>query len=148
MSKQHKFETRFKWTGRHPGRAEIQGKPSLALAPSPEFGGPEDGFWSPQDLLISAVESCFMMTFLFLARESEVQVRSYESRAVGTLEKTREGLAFTAVDIYPTVHVAEGQEALVPGLLHDTEESCLMGKSLKCPVRVRLGRGSHGLVRV
>jgi len=133
----YRFETFFEQTGESRGEVRLEGKPGLTVTPPPEFGGPP-GAWTPEDLFVSAAETCLMMTFAFLVRGKKLSVATYKSRAVGVLSKEREGLRFSRVEIYPEVTVNGGpdQVNLARELMRRAEAGCLVARSLSCPVQV------------
>lgn len=134
---EYRFETFFEQLGGSRGVVRLEGKQALEVAPPPEFGGLPDT-WSPEDLFVSAVDSCLMMTFAFLARSRGLLVASYKSHAVGVLTKEKDGLRFTQVEVYPELTVEGGpdQVHLARELLHKAEGQCLVARSLSCPVKV------------
>ena len=55
----------------------VAGIPELRTAPPADFDGPGDA-WSPEDLLMAAVESCFLFTLRAVARASKLEFESLE----------------------------------------------------------------------
>ena len=53
--------------------------------------------WSPEELLVGAALLCLQTTFDALVRRESVRIHSRRGRATGTLDKTSEGPAFTAI---------------------------------------------------
>ncbi len=49
-----------------------QDLPDLLVAPPPEFDGP-GGTWSPEHLLLAAVESCLLLTWRARARHARLE---------------------------------------------------------------------------
>jgi hypothetical protein len=64
--KGHTYHTAVRWTGEKRGVSTANGKPPIDVATPPEFQGHE-GIWSPEDLFVSSVNACVMMTFLAFA---------------------------------------------------------------------------------
>ena len=131
-----KFETSMKWNGGQEGTASCAGKPDLRITPPPEFGG-TPGQWTPEDQLVSAIESCLLMTTLSVLGRQKIQLTGYNSRASGTLEKTPEGLRFTGVEIAIDLQVAD------PTLVEKAERAvavaekyCPISNAVKFPVKV------------
>jgi len=56
------------------------GAPALRSAPPKDFDGPGDA-WSPEHLLLAAVETCFMLTFRAVAQASKFDFLSLELSA-------------------------------------------------------------------
>ncbi|HKL22842.1 MAG TPA: hypothetical protein VJ904_13625 [Tichowtungia sp.] len=54
------YETSVEWKEGKQGVVRCGGKPDIAVATPPEFGGPE-GIWTPEDMLTGSVESCVVI---------------------------------------------------------------------------------------
>lgn len=114
------------------------GKPGIRVASPPEFGGPPNT-WSPEDMVAGAVASCIMTTSLFFLEKSGIEPLSYLSNATATMNKTKNGLAFTGVEVNVTVTVGSQEEidkAYVA--VEKAEGSCPVSKSLTCPVSLKV----------
>lgn len=130
------YNTAVTWKSGKTGSLRAEGKPDVAVATPPEFGGPP-AVWTPEDLLTGAVASCVMTSFLFFAEKAGVNLVSYESRGTGTMEKTPKGLAVTGVKIEVTLGITEaGQELAVRKAMDRAEQTCPISQSLACPVEV------------
>ena len=131
------FETSFRWIGKEEGVAECAGKPAINVTPPPEFGG-EPGRWTPEDLLISAVESCLMMTTLSVAQKQKINLKAYASKATGKMAKTSEGLRFTGLDVTIDLQVADATdiEKAVKAVAI-AEKYCPVSNGVKFPVTVK-----------
>lgn len=128
------FKTSYQRQHDNIGTASAEGRPDLELSPPPQFRGPQ-GYWTPEDLFVEAVESCLFLTFLGLVKRSELQLVDYASQATGTLERTDKGLMFTKVEIKPMVQVRENAQ-LALELLGQAEKGCLVANSLACEVHL------------
>jgi organic hydroperoxide reductase OsmC/OhrA len=53
------------------------GPPELRSAPPLDFDGPGDA-WSPEHLLLAAVETCFLFTLRAMARASRIEFTTCE----------------------------------------------------------------------
>lgn len=58
----------------------------ISVATPPEFKGGMAGIWSPEHLLVAAVSSCLMTTFLAIAENFKLEYESFDCKAVGKLE--------------------------------------------------------------
>lgn len=131
------YETRASWKQKRRGVIEAVGLRSLAVSAPPEFEG-EPGFWSPEQLLVAAVESCFMATFLALAEKSKLAIRSYSSSTLAKLDRAAgQSLRFTRLTLRPVVEVASERDRERAGrLIEKTEKQCLVANALSIPVRI------------
>src|SRR6478735_7007409 len=63
MEKKHTYRVTAWWSSERTGLAKSDAAPNaIHFSAPPQFGGME-GRWSPEDLLLSAVASCFTTTF-------------------------------------------------------------------------------------
>jgi organic hydroperoxide reductase OsmC/OhrA len=110
----------------------------ISAAPRPDFrGGPpaefdgRDDWWSPEHLLLSAAGLCLKTTFDVVAARARLPVLSYASRVDGTLEKTGNGLGFTAIAITVELVVGEGDVERAGQLLGKAKDHCIVANALK-----------------
>ncbi len=130
------YETSVDWKEGKTGETRCEGKPAIEVATPPEFGGPE-GVWSPEDLLTSAVATCIMTSALFFIGRAKIQLRTYKSTAVGTMEKTAEGLAITRIAIEVSIELDDlAQADATRKAVEQAEKTCPLSISLKCPVEL------------
>src|SRR5665648_336046 len=90
------YSNTVQWTGEHKGTLAHKGKPDIQFATPPEFGG-HVGIISPEDLFVSAINTCFMTTFLAFAKKAGINLKSYNSTASGTLSKIDGKRQFTII---------------------------------------------------
>lgn len=124
------YEVGLRWSGEKIGALSAAGKPGLQVASPPEFRG-HPGIWSPEDLLVAAVNACTMTTFLSAVMRREVRLVSYESAATGTLEMADGKFRFTRVVLKPRIVVARPEDR--DGALAAFQEAhagCLIANSL------------------
>lgn len=124
------------WDSGRQGVLRSDSKPAMKVASPPEFKG-VPGLWTPEDLLVAAIDACQMTTFLALAARTQVPLVSYSSSARGTLEFQEGGYRFTRVKVVPTIVVAESvSRESVEQLVHDAHQACLIGRSVNCAIEV------------
>lgn len=112
------------------------GLPHLKLQAPPEFGGPGDA-WSPETLLLAAVQGCFLLTFRAVAAAAQVPFESMSVETWGTLDRNHAALRFTEIVVTPTITVPQDTDlARVRRLVEKAEQACLITASLSTPVRV------------
>ena len=104
--------------------------PQIEVAPPIGFNGPGD-IWSPEDLLMSSVASCTILSFKAIARASKLDWISIECVSEGVLDRVERKTQFTKIVtkaklIIPT----DGDTDKAEKLLHKAEESCLISNSL------------------
>jgi len=96
------------------------------------------GAWSPVHMLLSAVETCFLVTFRMIAERAHVGIGSIKSEATGTIDSTDgKHFAITAIQIRPTVQLLNAQDNhKLSDLYKKAEEYCVVGHSLNLKVEV------------
>jgi organic hydroperoxide reductase OsmC/OhrA len=95
-----------------------------------QFGGVEDR-WTPEDLLLSAVASCYTTTFRELAERSRFEYSDLEVEVQGSIQRADSGYQFSEIVMRPnlTILSEEGRErALV--LLQKADALCLVSRAL------------------
>jgi len=132
----HHYEVHL--TGGPSGYAQLSatGLPSLSIAAPSDFDGPGDA-WSPEHLLLAAVQTCFLLTLRGIARASRIDVVSVEVDTAGTVDRQDGVTRFTEIVLRPRVIVAAGTDhdrAL--RVLEKSEKGCLVTASLSTPVRM------------
>ncbi len=119
------------------GLVETPGNAPLAVGPPAQFDG-RPGHQSPEELLLAAIASCHMTTFVALSRRKALPIRAYRAVASGKLEKTREGLRFTAIGLRVEGATAPGQEAEMRRLLELAESYCIVSAALRLDVALEV----------
>ena len=132
----HLYEVRI--TGSATGYATVSaaGLPDLVSAPPADFDGPGDA-WSPEDLLVASVATCFTFTLRAVARASKVEFASLKASVAGTLDRKEGVTRFTELVIRAAMTIPPGgdkERAL--RVMEKAEKSCLVTASLSTPVRL------------
>lgn len=130
----HRYQARI--AGGPAGYASVRapGLPDLAVAPPLEFDGPGDA-WSPEQLLLAAVESCFLLTFRAVAAASRIEFTSLSVEAEGTVDRNADGMRFTEIVLRPRIMTPPGVDPIrVRRALEKAERACLVSRSLATPV--------------
>jgi len=127
------FNTQLDWIGNKKGILrgdEVQG--TIYVATPQQFGG-EGKDWSPEHLFLGSLSSCFMATFLNLARKYQLPVSNFSCAASGSVELVKGIYEFTQVDLYPRVHIMdELHRGKAEQILLKTSQYCLIAGALKC----------------
>ena len=95
---------------------------------------------NPEDLLVAALSSCHMLSFLAIACKRGFVVDAYEDRAVGTLAKDAEGrLAITTCVLRPRVRFEGPIDRAQLDALHDeAHHACFIASSVKTHVTIEV----------
>ena len=112
------------------------GVPDLRTAPPPDFDGPGDA-WSPEQLLLAAVEACFLLTFRAVAQASRLQFVSLSVEAEGVVDRVNGVTRFTEIVLRPRVALPAGVDRVrVQRALEKAERACLVSASLDTRIRL------------
>lgn len=112
------------------------GPPDLRSAPPLEYDGPGDA-WSPESLLLAAVEACFLFTLRAVAKASKVEFVSVDLHSEGTVDRQNGVTRFTEIVLRPRLTLAsDGDRDRARSVLEKTKKACLVTASLSTPVRV------------
>jgi uncharacterized OsmC-like protein len=132
----HRYEVHL--TGGPSGYAQLSaaGLPGLRTAPPVDYGGPGDA-WSPEHLLLAAVQACFLFTLRAVARVSKVDFTALELDVSGTVDRHDGVTRFTEIVLRPRLTVASDVDrARAIRVLEKSERACLVSASLSTPIRV------------
>ena len=112
------------------------GMPPLRSAPPKDYDGPGDA-WSPEHLLLAAVETCFMFTFQAVAQASKFDFLSLELSGSGTVDRKDGATRFTEIILRPKLRLPKGADPeRARRMLEKGEKTCLVTASLSVPVRL------------
>ena len=147
--KTFRYKTDLVWKSPHRGVLSGTGKPDIGAGSSPEFRGHPDN-WSPEDLLVGALNTCLMLTFYAMAQSKGVTPVAYQSSAEGVLENVDGKYRITEVTVCPIVVLkSEADIGLARDLMQNkVEANCFISNSISGKVkllpqfRVEAGAGS------
>lgn len=108
---------------------------TIEVATPPEFAKGMPGIWSPEHLLVAAVNSCIMTTFLSIAENSRLDFENFSSKAIGKLEVINGKYMISEITVHPVVTVnEEAGEEKAKRVLQKVEANCLISNSIKSTV--------------
>ena len=132
----HRYSARI--AGGPEGYATLSsgGVPDLRTAPPLDFDGPGDA-WSPEQLLLAAVEACFLLTFRSVAQASRLEFVSLSVEAEGVVDRVNGVTRFTEIVLRPRVALPAGADRVrVQRALEKAERACLVSSSIDTPIRL------------
>jgi organic hydroperoxide reductase OsmC/OhrA len=114
-------------------------KPPLEAAVPADFRGGTPGMWSPEDLLVAAVASCYELTLESVAKTRSVELRNVEVKAAGHVTRRAEGrLGFVAIELFVRITVDPGDEEAAEQAAESAHRACLVAHALDVPVELEL----------
>ncbi len=138
---QHYFETRAHWTG------DLHGSGSLAAAGleaaysvPKSLDGPGIGT-NPEELLLGAAATCFLITLSAVLKRSQIDVRVLNLRS--RLEvSTEKGFEIKRIQHFPSIRLPRGADESIAQAaetaLRQAEEYCMVAKAIKGNVSVEV----------
>jgi organic hydroperoxide reductase OsmC/OhrA len=148
MADAHEYRVEIEWIGnRGTGtsgyrdygrqlvvRAEGKAHEILASSDKPFHGDAER--WNPEDLMVTALAQCHMLSYLHMAMRAGVIVTAYQDEATGSLAQDGMGGRFTEVVLHPVVTVSDATMVDAAIAAHeDAHEYCFIANSVNFPVR-------------
>jgi len=132
----HRYGVRTEWREGHVVQLEAPGKPSLHVALPSDFKNGVPGVWSPEELLISSLATCFELTMIAVAENREVPLHSLCVDATGYVENKNHLYRLVLLELDVRIETDTGCEAEVEHIAAVAHEGCLVGKALDTPVRL------------
>lgn len=108
----------------------IEGKPDIHISAAKAFKG-DPSLYNPEDLLLSSLVSCHMMSYLYCCAQNNIEVIDYTDCAEAVLEVNDSGGGrVVKVVLNPVVTIANsGQIALALSLHKKANELCFIANS-------------------
>jgi len=124
------------WKSEFRGILSASGHPNVEVGNPPAFKGTPD-VWSPEDLLIGALNACLMLTFLYQMQRRHLEVVAYESSAQGTLEHRDGKYRVTGIVVQPRISLKSDHDIeAAREAIKDTVDSCMISNSILATVQL------------
>jgi len=108
---------------------------NIEVATPPGFPKGIEGIWSPEHLLVGAVSSCLMTTFLAIAENSKLPFVNFECKAIGKLEKVDTKLMMSEIVLLPVVTISnDSDKEKALRVLQKSEAACVISNSVKSKI--------------
>ena len=136
MSDTHNYEVNLQWNNDRKGTLSSPALPNqIEVATPPDFPKGMVGIWSPEHLFVAAVNSCLMTTFLAIAENSKIEFISFESNAVGIVDKVDGKYAVTEIILKPKLVIPPSQhQDRAIRVIEMSEKACLISNSIKTKI--------------
>lgn len=143
----HLFKVNLNWTSRQnqedlsskpynkTHQIKIEGKPTLDVSAAKAFKG-DPSLYNPEDLLLSSLVSCHMMSYLYVCSQNGIEVLEYSDNAEATLEVSPDGSGrFVEVKLFPKVKISNPDQIELALDLHfKANQLCFIANSCNFPV--------------
>jgi len=113
----------------------IEGKPVLNVSAAKAFKGDPE-LYNPEDLLLSSLVSCHMMSYLYVCSQNGIEILEYSDNAEATLEVSPDGSGrFVEVVLKPKVKISNPDKTDLALELHTkANQLCFIANSCNFPV--------------
>lgn len=114
---------------------KIEGKPVLDVSAAKAFKGDPE-LYNPEDLLLSSLVSCHMMSYLYVCSQNGIEVLEYSDNAEAILEVSPDGSGrFTEVRLNPKAKILNPDKIDLAIQLHTkANQLCFIANSCNFPV--------------
>jgi peroxiredoxin-like protein len=136
MENNHHYTVKLNWESERKGFISSPVLDSnIEVATPPEFPKGIPGIWSPEHLLVAAVNSCLMTTFLAIAENSKLEFTDFKCNADGKLEKVDGKYMISTIVLMPelTIPLTTDKEKALR-ILQKSEAACLISNSIKSTI--------------
>lgn len=147
--REHRYEVEVLWTGNtgsgtqtytgyeRSHEVRCAGKPVLLGSSDPAFRG-DASRWNPEELLLTALSACHMLSYLHLCASAGIVVTEYVDRAEGVMEESGSGGRFTGVILRPLVTVQSQDDVQQALHLHEpAHKNCFIANSVNFPLECK-----------
>jgi organic hydroperoxide reductase OsmC/OhrA len=148
MLREHNYKLTAVWTGNkgdgtknirtydRSHTVSVEGKPELFLTTDNPVVGDKSKL-NPEDLLVTAISSCHMLSYLYVCAMEGIVITSYTDNTTGIMiENTSGGGNFKEVTLNPIFYVAD--ESMVEKAIelhHKAHEICYIANSVNFEVK-------------
>lgn len=136
--KTFRFPVQAHWFVGRLTRLGAPGKPPFRVATPPEFKEGIAGIWSPEELLVGALATCYELTLAAIAERRGIPLNTLEVGASGHVERLSGGYEFTLIELDVELTTAPGRELEAEEVARLAKRHCIVGRALEVPVRVRV----------
>ncbi|MEO6302593.1 MAG: OsmC family protein [Bacteroidia bacterium] len=136
MNDTHNYEVNLLWNQNTIG---LLSSPVLSsnieVATPPEFPNGVKDIWTPEHLFVASVNACLMATFLAIVENSKMKFISYQSNAIGKVDKIDGKYTVTEISICPKLVIPSSQpEDRIRRVFEMSEKACVISNSIKTKI--------------
>jgi organic hydroperoxide reductase OsmC/OhrA len=137
--KTFRYPVSIEWWGNGLMNSQAPERSALRVAAPRDFGGSHPNFWSPEELLVNAVGSCYAITLRAVLERLRIPLHELEVEATGHMERAPEGgYRFILVDLDVALETEADHVKAAERAAATAEERCIVAGALAVPVHVRL----------
>lgn len=130
------YSTKAVWTGGHRGELTCGNGTTMPFSAPAAIHG-EPGVLTPEDAFVGALNSCFMLMFIWAAERLKIDLVSYECEAVGHVKELLDRTStFSRVVLRPRIEARNCTEGDIRRALGLAEKYSLVWQSIKAEVEL------------
>jgi len=136
MRTEHSYKVAAWWTSGRTGLAKSDSAPNAIHFTAPtDFGGLE-GRWTPEELLLASLASCYSVTMRVVATRAHFDFVDLQVEANGTVRKADSGYRFRDIVVRTRLTITSaGDSERGLDLLKLAESLCLVSRALHTGLR-------------
>ena len=141
----HRYPVSVHWTGGRTGHGSLATSRTgveVPLSVPPEFGGAEASRTNPEELLTSAVASCYTITLGIIADHRKLPVVGIATTAEGEVDQQGANFSYARITLRPRIVLAatatDAQLAQARDLAVRADAYCIVTNAVRDKVQVRI----------
>ncbi|MEO8582445.1 MAG: OsmC family protein [Flavitalea sp.] len=148
MGRTHQYLISMNWTGNKGAGTlgyrdyersytlSVKNKPDIHGSSDPAFRGDAQKY-NPEEMLVAALSSCHMLSYLHLCATAGIVVTAYTDEATGLMNQDAEkGGYFAEVVLHPKVTITDASKTELANSLHEqAHHLCFIANSVNFPVK-------------
>lgn len=139
VTKDFRYKVGVAWEGGRLTTVSSPEKADLEVATPPEFKGGLAGVWSPEDLLVASVASCFTVTLVAVAERRELPLHDVQVSGTGHLTARDDGrFGFVAIELTAAIRTDAATIEAVEKAAKHAERACIVSGALDVPVHLEV----------
>jgi organic hydroperoxide reductase OsmC/OhrA len=143
------FPVTVEWFGGRLTRGRTAAGESLEIAASPAFDGGLEGFWSPEDLVVSALASCFVLALAEACEARSLPIHEVRVNGRGHVGDRVDGrYGFQSIELELVVEAPRDRMDELARVVRHVERYCVVTTALAIPIHYEFDiRASDTAVR-
>ena len=132
----YKYEVNLQWNNQTKGTLSSPVLPNnIEVATPPDFPKGMEGIWSPEHLFVASINAYLMATFLAITDNSKLEFISFQSNAIGKVEKVDGKYTVTEITIKPVLVIPSTEnEEKMKRIFEMSEKACAISNSIKSKI--------------
>ncbi|ANW96756.1 hypothetical protein AXE80_10925 [Wenyingzhuangia fucanilytica] len=141
MHNEHIYKIGLEWKGKlvtdHRNRLRYEriyelsfkNKPNLMGSADATFHG-DDTLYNPEEMLLSALSSCYMMSFFYLCALKNIEIANYSDTPIGIVKVNPNGSGqFEEVTLQPSISIKTEDAQEIELVFNEAHNYCFIARS-------------------